>query len=720
MTSPSLAPDCVVAGLLVMPHTPVLQRRTLHPDADLARSPVFSDARWDLHAALADRHTARQTLNWTRYPAELRHACKLYAFALVNVIEDPPRLLNARGAVPAVKTLVADLGYLHAFTAWLADRGTRRFADVTTADLDSYYRHVTDAMATSTSWRRKALVAVQRLHAYRQVLPEDCRLPAPRPWGGASAAELAGNQAVRRGENRASRIHPDVMQPLLSAALLVTDVIAADLIPTARRLTAMRRLAHQVAPSARRHQPQGAERRHVLQQHLEHLLPALAAHGHALPGLRDADQTILDLDGLTIGGWLDHTYLRKVPALKQTLNTCGLPIKADLLRVTRYSQIGARPWRDRPIGASELIEVLRHVSTACFLTIAYLSGVRTGEALNLRRGCITRDAKLGLTFMSGQQMKAGEGGRERSPATVPWVVTEHAARAVSVLEDLAIGSMLFPRGRFCTEEWFIDGPSLSRTPGCVSGDIAAFIAWFNTDIAPVTGHPVIGDDPDGKIIGPRLRRTLAWHIVRRPGGTVAGATQYGHVHTQVTTGYAGRADSGFLDEITFEEFLLRAETIHDDHQRLTHGEHVSGPAADAYRTRVAAGSRFAGLTITTQTQADNALANPALNIHHGALLTCVYRPQTAACRDEDDDNAGGGPAWPRCRPSCRNIARTDRDIAELRQHVGGLTADLAAPGLPEPLRQRIRQRLQEHERAIAEHHSSDVRPRADAGPGATS
>jgi len=159
-----------------------------------------------------------------------------------------------------------------------------------------------------------------------------------------------------------------------------------------------------------------------------------------------------------------------------------------------------------------------------------------------------------------------------------------------------------------------------------------------------------------------------------PHGRVFGQLEY-------LTPPVGRADSGFLDEITFEEFLLRAETLHDDHQRLTLGEHVSGPAADAYRTRVAAGGRYAGLTITTQAQADNALANPSLNIHHGALLTCVYKPQSAACRDEND-NHGGGPAWSRCRLSCRNVARTDRDITELRRHVHDLTADLAAPGLP--------------------------------------
>ncbi|MEQ4721419.1 hypothetical protein [Nonomuraea sp. B19D2] len=168
-------------------------------------------------------------------------------------------------------------------------------------------------------------------------------------------------------------------------------------------------------------------------------------------------------------------------------------------------------------------------------------------------------------------------------------------------------------------------------------------------------------------------------------------------------GYAGRADAGFLDEISFEQFLLRAETIHDDHQHLLQSEHVSGPAADTYRARVSAGSRFAGLAITTTSQVNNALAHPDLQVHHGALLTCVYRPATAACRDDTGDD---GPSWSQCRLTCRNAARTDRDVTALRRHIHGLQADLTTLDIPEPLRQRVQARLDEHQRALAEHETT--------------
>jgi hypothetical protein len=325
-------------------------------------------------------------------------------------------------------------------------------------------------------------------------------------------------------------------------------------------------------------------------------------------------------------------------------------------------------------------------------------------ALNLRRGCISRDSKLALTLMSGHQLKADEQRRDRSPATIPWVVTDETAHAVSILEQITVSDLLFPAFNLCSQERFLFGATRTRTPGSINADITSFIEWFNREVAPAVSHPVIGTDPHGTIQVPRLRRTLAWHIVRRPGGTIAGATQYGHLHAQMIQGYAGGADSGFLDDITFERFLHRAEIIHDDSHRLELGEHVSGPAADEYRARIARASTFAGLTVTTKSQINNALSNPSLQIHHGAVVTCVFRRATAACLESADSSAE--PFWSRCRLGCVNAARTDRDAANLGEHVTALQRDLTTLDLPEPLRQRIQARLIEHRKALAEHEFS--------------
>lgn len=692
----------VVAGVHVAPATEVVINRTLHVPGIRCR---FGDPVWDLSAAIEDRHSAGQAVHWEGFPTPFRHACKLYLFALLNIVDDAPRLDSSRSLYPHIKTILGELVPLRRFTTWLAKMGVTSFGRVGAEHLDDYLCHVTETSGVSAESKRSALQAIKRLHVYRDALPTHCRLPPGPLWGGASARGLANYESSWGKPNTTPRIHPDIMEPLLSAALMVTHTIATDLLPAARSLLAMRYLAHRIAPAIRRAPTRTVSVFETTKQQLECLLAALGRNDASLPGIRTGDTTSVDLMGLAVGGWLNHTELRRMKETPVLVAKHGLPIEVDMLRATTFSATGMHCWREAPVGASELVELLRHVTTACFLVIAYLSGVRTGEALNLRRGCISRDSKLALTLMSGHQLKADDRRRHRSPATIPWVVTDETAHAVAVLEQITVSDLLFPAFNMCSQQRFLFGANRTRTPGSINADITSFIEWFNRAIAPAGIHPQIGADPHGTIQVPRLRRTLAWHIVRRPGGTIAGATQYGHLHTQMIQGYAGGADAGFLDDITFEQFLHRAEIIHDDNHRLERGEHVSGPAADEYRARVARASTFAGLTVTTKSQINNALSNPDVQIHHGAVVTCVFRRATAACL-EPTDNSSVEPFWSRCRLGCVNAARTDRDADNLRQHVNAFQQDLATPGLPEPLRQRIHSRLTEHRKALAEHESS--------------
>ncbi|MCX2714357.1 integrase [Mycolicibacterium sp. J2] len=687
-----------MAGIDIAPGTEVLLNRTLYVEGVRSR---FGDPVWDLSAAIEDRHSAGQAVHWKGFPPAFRHACKLYLFALLNIVDDAPRLDSARSTYPHIKTILGELVPLRRYTTWLTDAGVTSFGQVSTEHLDDYLRHVTETNGDSAGTKRCALQAIMRLHLYRETLPAQCRLPAGPLWGGASARGLAHYESSWGKPNTTPRIHPDVMEPLLSAAIAVTQTVAVDLLPAARNLLAMRHLAHQIAPAIRRAPTRTVSVFETTKAQLECLLAALDRNDASLPGIRTGGVTSVDLMGLAVGGWMHHTELKRMNETPVMLATSGLPIDVDMLRANTFSTIGTHSWRDEPVDARELVGLLRHVTVACFLVIAYLSGVRTGEALNLRRGCISRDPKLELTFMSGQQLKAHDGRRERSPATIPWVVTDETAHAVTVLEQITVSDLLFPAFAMCSQNRFAFGATRTRTPGSINTDITRFIDWFNHEVAPVVSHPPIPGDPHGSIQVPRLRRTLAWHIVRRPGGTIAGATQYGHLHTQMIHGYAGGADSGFHDDITFEKFLHRAETIHDDSQRLERGEHVSGPAAEEYRARIARASTFAGLTVTTKSQINDALSNPDLQIHHGAVVTCVFRRATAACLEPADSSAE--PFWSRCRLGCVNAARTDRDAASLRLHVTALQRDLAALELPEPLRQRIQVRLIEHRKALAEH-----------------
>ena len=176
----------------------------------------------------------------------------------------------------------------------------------------------------------------------------------------------------------------------------------------------------------------------------------------------------------------------------------------------------------------------------------------------------------------------------------------------------------------------------------------------------------------------------------------------------MTLGYSGSYASGFPDDLAFEEWLAKLETLAQAHDRLQHGEHVSGPAADTYRQRVNAATRFAGRVLHTCREAAALLADPDLQIYQGKGMTCVLDPHKAACRlARDERGHRHTPDIDDCRPHCANIARTDRDITALRQRAEHLTAILADPLAP-PIRadrecrelDRLNAIIAEHERGI--------------------
>ena len=85
-------------------------------------------------------------------------------------------------------------------------------------------------------------------------------------------------------------------------------------------------------------------------------------------------------------------------------------------------------------------------------------------------------------------------------------------------------------------------------------------------------------------------------------------------------------------------------------------------------------------------------------------MTCVFNAATALCElVPSTDDARHTPDTDDCRPNCRNIARTDADIDDIRAEAADLRAVVDDPASP-PLRlARERQRLDRLQATIAEH-----------------
>ena len=171
----------------------------------------------------------------------------------------------------------------------------------------------------------------------------------------------------------------------------------------------------------------------------------------------------------------------------------------------------------------------------------------------------------------GNKLPAGAQRRD------PWVVVKPVADAVAVLESLHNHELLIPS----RIEPYRRARNFSRVGEARNGSVAnanihEFIDWVN-DFCRERERPGIPPDPRGRVNNSRFRRTLAWFIRRRPRGLVAGAIQYGHVHTRLIQGYAGDYNSGFPDEYAYEDFLARLDELAADEQALRDGEMYRDP-----------------------------------------------------------------------------------------------------------------------------------------------
>jgi integrase len=706
---------------LPAPDTLVLRARPLRPDTDPAALSRFDDDRWVLTPAIFEDHAKATSVNFAPLPACFQPTAKCYVFQQLDH-PDPPGLPGGSCGRLAVHTIATNFKHLAAFLYWLHGRGITRLAEVTTDDLDAYLRDVL-AAGRGADLMADRVNEIRRLWAARALLPVGDRLPGTPPWHGADTATLVGRRLAAT-ENRTPRIHPETMNRLLAWALRFVEVFADDILAARAEHTT---LSQRNARARQRGECPPPDRwSGDLQRDVRALLNELRAADAPLPG-RTLPDGRRGVDWWHLGRMLNcgAGSLRR-PEVRRIVDASGLPVADGAwLRAAITGRLDGRPWRDRPIRFEEAPALARHLSAACFMVIAYLSGMRPGEVLTLHRGCVRHDETGGLWLLHGRKWKgavdeAGAKRPEGEQRADPWVVVEPVARAIGVLQRLHDQPLLFPATLLTGGMARIAAgrQGKARTTQLVSRDIAQLVTWVN-DYCATTGRADerIPNDPTGRDLAPsRFRRTLAWHIVRRPRGLVAGAIQYGHVEVKLTLGYSGTYASGFPDEHAFETWLLRLEQFAEAEQRLAAGEHVSGPAAPAYLERThQANHRFAGRTLTSTRQARPVLANPALQVFPAKGMTCVFDPAKAKCRLKptgDDDHRT--PDLDDCQPGCQNIARTDRNIADLRARATELAALVADPLGPAPLRERERHEL-ERVRAIIDEHDRTRPPPTNGG-----
>ena len=141
-----------------------------------------------------------------------------------------------------------------------------------------------------------------------------------------------------------------------------------------------------------------------------------------------------------------------------------------------------------------------------------------------------------------------------------WVARHPAARAVAVLERLQPPGQSLLFARLPYREGTRPGSSAAvLTTAATQQALVDFSAWVNAYCARI-GRADIIPAAGGPLTTRQFRRTLAWHIARRPGGVIAGALQYRHHVIQMFESYAGTSASGFRAEVEAEQAMARGNT----------------------------------------------------------------------------------------------------------------------------------------------------------------
>lgn len=285
-----------------------------------------------------------------------------------------------------------------------------------------------------------------------------------------------------------------------------------------------------------------------------------------------------------------------------------------------------RPWRAR-LNHRSLHDELHHLRTSCWIVIAYLSGMRHMEVLELRRDCaFTTTTSDGRTRhkLRGRVFK----GRQLPGDGAEWVVLDIVHQAVDVLLQINDD----PTHLFGYRLWPTTPPRLAKK---INVRLAAFRDHINELFGtPDTAFLPADDDRQWEFTTRQFRRTLAWHIAHQPFGVVAGVRQYHHAKITMFEGYAGTSASGFAAEIAAEEAVATLDYVEDLYRDWNNGARSTGGAAiriDAEFERVRRELGDLPGIVTDEPRLRTMLTHLTKTLHPGVLNDCFFNPATALC-----------------------------------------------------------------------------------------
>ncbi|MUT90485.1 hypothetical protein [Streptomyces sp. Z38] len=452
---------------------------------------------------------------------------------------------------------------------------------------------------------------------------------------------------VRDAENTTERIPEEIIAPLVKGAVFYVTTAGPDIL-AAQREHAELSAAHQTPRSCRGN---GSARARI-EAYVAELraagrgvpaLPARQAHRHpgvpAVDGVLQAPNVALvaRLTGVATSGEV-RRYLTEAAA------ELGYQVGGLRSALSIWPGSG-RPWRPG-LGPLELATEVVQMRMACWIVIAYLSGMRDAEVRELAPDCaFTEDGPDGRIRhkLRGRVLK----GRKLTGEEAEWVVLDVVHQAVALLAAVNDDpTHLFGHKGMTSNSLVLFG-SVNRRLNDFRDHLNELFSTPDTPYVPLhTAAPAPDNDtsahdkPQGeegedepvpwRLSTRQFRRTLAWHIAHQPFGVVAGARQYQHAELALFEGYAGTSASGFAAEVAIAQLDYVEDLYHD----WNDGHRTSGGAAGRVNAEFDRIRRELGDLpgiIASPARLRTMLQHLTKTLPPGVLNDCFYQPSTALC-----------------------------------------------------------------------------------------
>lgn len=590
------------------------------------RGPRFSDDIWDFRP-FAPRSNGYLRLDFTELPDEIAMlTAKEFIYSRIHRVV--PLSYGSRTARPMkITNTYKDFIIVRQLFTELGKQGVTCLAQARQSHLDATARVWRETCVPNTLAVR--IGVIQHLEAHSPYLTAD-RLTVV-PWKGRPATQVAGRRPDE--ENSTPRIPEPIMAPLLRAALFYVQTASRDLLAAQREIADL----EQARAGGRCRHGEAVTK-------IEAFLDRRRQEGRGVPALPlyclAQRPTAPVVDGV-----VQAPNAALVALMSGTNSFQGHPtrlmeqIGAEIgyeeggldTPISTWPDTG-RPWRGR-LNHRSLHDELHHLRTACWVLVAYLSGLRDMEVLELARDCAvtTTTAVDGRTRykLRGRVFK----GRKLTGDEAEWVVLDAVHEAIDVLLQINDD----PTHLFGYRLWPASKPRLANKLTERLGGFRDHVnELFGTQSSDGVAEPFVPADGEQQWVFTtrQFRRSLAWHIAHQPFGVVAGARQYHHAKVTMFEGYAGTSASGFAAEVAAEEAVAMLDYVEDLYRDWNTGAQSGGGAAERINAEFQRIRRELGDlpgVVSDELRLRTMLRHLTKTLHPGVLNDCFFNAATAVC-----------------------------------------------------------------------------------------